>query len=83
MIKQISHYSRRIVIGTIALFAFSFSLQAEITLPTFFSNGMVLQRDGAAPIWGTATPGESITVELNGQTVSATADEKGNWSTAF
>ena len=63
--------------------ALAFPLRAEITLPTFFSNGMVLQRDTSAPIWGTASPGEAITVQLNGQTASATADDKGNWSAAF
>ena len=44
---------------------------------------MVLQRDSSAPIWGTAAPGESITLELNGQSVSATADAQGNWWAAF
>jgi sialate O-acetylesterase len=40
---------------------------------------MVLQRDAAAPIWGSATPGEQVTVAFAGQTKTATADAKGHW----
>jgi sialate O-acetylesterase len=56
---------------------------AEISLPSFFSDGAVLQRDSTAPIWGKADPNEAITVELNGQTISATADAEGNWRASF
>jgi sialate O-acetylesterase len=59
------------------------TLHAAIKLPPFFSNGMVLQRDGAASIWGTAGSGEAITAEIEGQTTSATSDAKGDWSIAF
>jgi sialate O-acetylesterase len=44
---------------------------------------MVLQRESAVPIWGTAVAGEKITLTLNDQTVQATADSQGKWSTAF
>lgn len=73
----------RIALCAIVLEAFSVSVRAEIKLPPFFGNGMVLQRDAAAPLWGTASPGETIKAELNGQVISATADDKGSWSTAF
>jgi sialate O-acetylesterase len=71
-------------------------LHAEIKMPAFFSDGMVLQRDTAAPLWGTADPGEGISAELtkapqsravsarsNGnppQAQTATADIHGNWT---
>ena len=42
-----------------------------------------MQRDTAAPIWGTASPGEQITLKLNGQTTTATADAKGMWRAVF
>jgi sialate O-acetylesterase len=61
----------------------SSSLPAAITVPPFFSDGMVLQRDGTTPIWGTAVPGEHITAELDGHSVSAIADGNGHWTTAF
>jgi sialate O-acetylesterase len=83
MNKQMFNQLFRLVVCAVALVSWPYALQAEIRLPPFFSNGMVLQRDGAAPLWGTASPGEAITAQLNGQTVLATADGKGNWSTAF
>jgi sialate O-acetylesterase len=55
------------------------SVNAEIKLPAFFGNGMVLQRDGDAPVWGTAAPGEGISVGVEGQTVQAKADDSGHW----
>lgn len=39
----------------------------------------VLQRDKPVPVWGTAAAGEKVTVIFAGQTVSATADAKGQW----
>jgi sialate O-acetylesterase len=44
-----------------------------------FASGMVLQRDMPVPVWGTAAPGEKVTVEFAGQTVDATADDAGAW----
>ncbi len=55
-------------------------LWAAIQLPVFFSNGMVLQRGDGTPVWGQAAPGETIQVEINGFTASATADTQGQWT---
>jgi len=52
---------------------------AEIALPHFFSDHMVLQRDRDAAIWGKADPGAEVTVSFKGASAKATADEKGNW----
>ncbi len=38
-----------------------------------FTDHVVLQRDKPLPVWGTATPGERLTVAFRGQTVQATA----------
>lgn len=46
---------------------------------TLFTDGMVLQRDAVLPIWGTAAPGEEVTVEFSGQKKTSKADEKGFW----
>jgi len=54
-------------------------LRADVKLPPFFSDHMVLQRDGRAPIWGTAAPGEAVTVKFRDQERKATADDKGSW----
>jgi CubicO group peptidase (beta-lactamase class C family) len=52
---------------------------ADVTLPTIFSNDMVLQRDLAVPIWGTADAGEEVTVKFADQSKQATTDLDGNW----
>jgi sialate O-acetylesterase len=52
---------------------------AEVALPTLFGENAVLQRDMPVPIWGTASPGETVTVQFNGQAHDATADAAGNW----
>jgi sialate O-acetylesterase len=53
---------------------------ADVKLPGVFGNHMVLQRELSVPVWGWASPGEKVTVELAGQTKSATADAQGKWS---
>lgn len=55
-------------------------VQAKITLPKIFSDNMVLQRETAIPIWGLASAGESVSVILNKQRVSAVADQNGKWA---
>ncbi len=57
--------------------------QAELSLPHFFSDHMVLQRERAAAIWGTATPGSKVTVEFKGHTANANADSEGHWKVAM
>ncbi len=54
----------------------------SFSMPEFFSDHMVLQRDMPVPIWGDATPGAQVTVEFAptrsagqaGQRKTATAD---------
>lgn len=52
---------------------------ANVTLPHVISDSMVLQRDGAAPIWGKADPGESVTVKFGTQSKTAVAGADGKW----
>ncbi len=55
------------------------SLYANISLPKFFSNNMVLQRDMPIHVFGNATAGEMVNVTFNGQTASAKAENSGKW----
>ena len=50
---------------------------------TPFADGMVLQRGVAAPVWGPASPGETVTVEFAGQSKTAKADASGAWRTSL
>jgi sialate O-acetylesterase len=56
---------------------------ATVRLPTVISDHMVLQRGPQARLWGTAAPGERITIRLGDVRVTARADAKGHWSTAI
>jgi len=58
-------------------------VRADVKLPAIISNHMVLEKTAKVPVWGMADPGEEVSVTLNGQTVKATADEKGRWATAL
>ncbi len=40
---------------------------------------MVLQRDAKVPVWGTANPGETVTVSVGDQKGTAQADNSGKW----
>jgi sialate O-acetylesterase len=40
----------------------------------------MLQRDMNVNVWGWADPGEKVSVQSGGQSVSAIAGEKGKWS---
>lgn len=54
--------------------------RAEVELPAIISDHMVLQADGSARVWGWAEPGESVTVEIAGQSHRAVADANRRWS---
>ena len=61
------------------LVALAATARAEVRLNSIFCDGMVLQCDLAANIWGTASPGENVIIEFAGQKKSATADANGKW----
>ena len=58
---------------------FSARLSAELSMPHIFADHMVLQRNEAINLWGSASPKEKVTVELNGQKTSVRADASGKW----
>ncbi|GHC45268.1 Calx-beta domain-containing protein [Roseibacillus persicicus] len=59
------------------------SEDVEIALPAFFSDGMVLQRDKGAKVWGFALPSSAVTVSFAGQSQSATTDGSGRFEVTF
>ena len=52
----------------------------DVAVPPIFADNMLLQRDHDVPIYGTASPGELVTVEFAGQKIDATADANGEWT---
>ncbi|MEO6052428.1 MAG: sialate O-acetylesterase [Chthoniobacterales bacterium] len=59
--------------------ALAATTKAELKLPAFFSDHMVLQAGVKTPIWGTASPNEKVTVTLAGVPVTTTAGADGKW----
>jgi sialate O-acetylesterase len=54
-------------------------VQTSLQLASIFADHMVLQRDQAIPIWGTATPASVVRVQLGGSTREATTGADGKW----
>ncbi|TWU00984.1 sialate O-acetylesterase [Stieleria varia] len=53
--------------------------QAELKLAAPINDSMVLQRDEDATVWGWATAGSEITVQISDHKATATADDQGRW----
>jgi sialate O-acetylesterase len=56
-------------------------LFAELSVPHFFSDHMVLQRERAAAIWGKADPGAEVTLSFKGKSATTKAAADGQWRT--
>ena len=54
--------------------------KAEVRLPKFISDGMVLQRQSDVKIWGWAGDNEKIAVQFIGKTFQTEADASGKWN---
>jgi sialate O-acetylesterase len=68
----------RSLLGAGFTLAATLSSPAEITLPTFFSDHMVIQADTPTRLWGWARSGESVEVTIDGKSVSTMA-ANGRW----
>ena len=55
---------------------------ADLTVPNFFSDHMVVQRERSAMVWGTADPGATVKVAFKGKTATGKADNDGRWKVA-
>ncbi len=67
------------VLSGLLLFVFSLTLSAQLIPSKIFSNGMVLQREVALPVWGKAVAGAEVVVTVNDSIRSTTADPDGDW----
>ncbi|MCA9174918.1 MAG: sialate O-acetylesterase [Planctomycetales bacterium] len=56
---------------------------AELSVPSFFSDHMVLQRDCEASLWGKTDPGGAVTVTFKNATNTVKADQHGHWRAAI
>jgi len=68
---------KRIICG-LSLLMGVIGLKAQVKQASLFSDNMVLQRDSYVPVWGTATEGDAVTVEFEGQKLTTTTNQ-GKW----
>ena len=69
----------------IALLLASAAMRAEVKLPAFFSDNMVLQQNSTVKMWGTAKAGKKVTLTTSwdGASYMTTAAADGNWNITF
>lgn len=53
---------------------------ADPSLPTLFTDHMVLQRGQEIRVWGNADPAERISIDLGGRSTTVSADRDGTWN---
>src|SRR5687768_16100239 len=58
---------------------FAAPLRADVKMSALFTDHMVLQREMPVKVWGTAEAGEEVTVSIQDQKHTATADQDGRW----
>lgn len=68
------------LLGALCLILFAQSASADPTLPAVFGRHGVLQQGMPIAVWGSADPGERITVRLAARSASTVTDEEGRWS---
>ncbi len=78
MHKRIA-FSRSILAPMFLMLTTATSTLADVKPAALFSDHMVLQSGMQVPIWGTASPGERVTVTLNAQRQSTVAQANGKW----
>ena len=54
-------------------------INAEVKLPAFISDGLVLQRNAEVKIWGWASPEENININFNSTVYKTKANTDGKW----
>lgn len=69
----------KIFSSAIFLILFSTTLIADVRIPDIIGSEMVLQQGRNVPIWGTAEPGESVTVSFAGQKKTIVTGADGKW----
>ena len=72
---------KKILTTLCALMGVCSGVLAEVKLPAFFSNNMVMQQNAKCNLWGTADAGKTIAVKTswNGKTIKVKADADGKW----
>jgi len=73
----------RSVFCLLSLVASAAPALADVKLSSVFGDHMVLQQNASVPIWGTASPGEKISIALGDASETVTASPDGKWMVRF
>jgi sialate O-acetylesterase len=65
--------------AAVCFIGFALAARADVKPSALFSDHMVLQSGRSVPVWGTADPGEKITVKFLKQKKSVNAGADGKW----
>jgi sialate O-acetylesterase len=79
-VSPIMSFSRRTLSFLASALLLALPALAEVKLPALLAEHMVVQRDLPVHVWGTAAPGEAVSVTFRGETRSASPDTFGRWS---
>lgn len=75
--------NHKLIISLVIILGLSFitHVRAEVKLPAFFSDGMVMQQQTNANLWGTATPKKEvrITTGWDNKSYLVNSDAQGSW----
>lgn len=69
----------KVFLGIVIALFIGLQIQAQLRLPRFFSDHMVIQRDKPVVVWGWATPDQAVSVAFRDQRVEVKADAQGHW----
>ena len=74
-------FRKQLISIAIFIFLLPCLLLAKVQLPSFFSDGMVLQQQTDAALWGWAKPGANISINTswNKKAYNVKAGDKGKW----
>lgn len=74
-------YSLKRILFSVIAFVFAVAHVYALNVPSVISDNMVFQRNSVARVWGTAQPGEkiSVTASWHSEPAKVVADELGMW----
>lgn len=79
MVASLLKTKSAILVGILTILGGVAGVVAEVKPHALFTENAVLQQGDPVPVWGTADPGDVVTVEFAGQKKTATVDADGRW----
>ncbi len=79
-IKLIQFISFLLLVASIS---FPLKTTAKVEVTSLFTDNMVLQQGKELAFWGTASPGEQVSVSIMGKITKSAADQNGSWKVKF